>query len=131
MPERIQMLLQQGCIDDISIMREGEMAGLAGYLERLDVFHSADIRGGITHVANAVSSFQSVQVRLRENVFYQSRAFMQMDKPLFIYRSNATTLLPTVLKALQAEKGQAGGLYCSIDSEDTAFFVDFFHGVIR
>ena len=130
MPECIQMLLQKGCIDDISIMREGEMAGLAGDFEGLDVLHSAHVGGGIAHVAYAVLSFQAVQIRFRENVFDQTCSFMQMDKPLFIYRSDATALLPTVLEALQAQKGQAGGLSCSVDSEDAAFFVDFFHGLI-
>ena len=131
MPECIQMLLQKGCIDDISIMREGEMAGLAGDFERLDVFHPADISCGIAHVTDAVQSFQAVQIRFRENVFDQTCSFMQMDKPLFIYRSDATALLPTVLKALQAKECEAGCLLHTVDSEDAAFFVDFFHGVIR
>ena len=107
MPECIQMLLQKGCIDDISIMREGEMASLACHLEGLDVLHSAHVGGGIADVAYAIAALQPVQVGLHEDFLHQPGTFVQADDAIFTLSGDSAALLATVLEALQAEEREA------------------------
>ena len=81
-------------------------------------------------MAYAVAAFQPVQIGLHEDILHQPCPFVQADDAIVALGGDSATLLATVLEALQAKECEAGGLFHAIDSEDAAFFVDFFHGVI-
>ena len=124
------MLADDVHVDYVAIVRKGEVTGLACHLEGLDVLHPAHVCGGIADVTYAVAAFQPVQVGLHEDFLHQPGTFVQADDAIFTLSGDSTALLTTVLEALQAKEREAGCLLHTVDSEDAAFFVDFFHGVI-
>ena len=81
-------------------------------------------------MAYAIAAFQPVQVGLHEDFLHQPGTFVQADDAIFTLSGDSAALLPTVLEALQAKECEAGCLLHTVDSEDAAFFVDFFHGLI-
>lgn len=81
-------------------------------------------------MAYAVPTFQPVQVGLHEDILHQPRPFVQTDDAIVALGGDSAALLAAMLKALQAKECEAGCLLHTIDSEDAAFFVDFFHSLI-
>ena len=81
-------------------------------------------------MAYAIPALQPVQIGLHEDTLHQPCPFVQAYDAIVALGGDSATLLAAVLEALQPKECEAGCLLHTVDSEDAAFFVDFFHGVI-
>ena len=120
-----QIVFYPGSIHDIAVVGQGKGMFPAGEEEGLDVFLAADIRGGISYVADAGTAGEILQVLLREDFLHQAGGLVQQKLPVGVDGSNPAALLAPVLQALQCQEGVRGGAVYSIEPHHSAFFMQF------
>ena len=76
-PLFFQIVFYPGGIHDVAVVGQGKGMFPAGEEEGLDVFLAADIRGGISYVADAEAAGERLQILLREDFLHQSGGLVQ------------------------------------------------------
>ena len=121
----LEMAAQQFRIDDVTVMRQCEIARIVAEKERLDILHAAAPGRGIAHMADSRRPFQGSKFLLVENLGHQPLALDVAEGAVLIHRDDAGTLLPAVLQGMKAVVSQRRGVRHPVDAENPALLVQF------
>lgn len=109
-------------INQVAVVGDGEATAGMSDAERLGIDEYGRAGGGITHVSNTEMALQAGKDILVENFAHQPHALM-MSHQSTITNADAGTLLASVLKGIEAEIGETGGVFVPINGEDTTLFL--------
>ena len=120
-----EIFAQEFRVDDIAVVRQGEIARIVTEQERLDVLHPAASGRRVADVADGHRALQRGEFLLVEDLGHQASALDAAERTLFIHRDNPGTLLPAVLQRMESVIGQRSSIRHPVDTEDPALLVQF------
>ena len=119
----LEILAQQLRVDDVAVVRQGEVARVVAEEEGLDVLRTAAARGRIAHVADGHAAAQGGELRLVEDLGHQSGSLDAAEVLPGVDGHDAGALLPAVLQGVESVVGQRGRIGHPVDTEDAALLV--------
>ncbi len=131
-PVGLILIAKEGRVDQVAVVSQGNRAVREFAHEGLGVDEGARSGGGIADMADGEGIAQPLQdaVVLAENAGDLSHAGVALDA-IAIAGGDPGGFLAPMLKAVQSEIGFFHGFRIPVDSEDPAFFFDFWHTSIR
>ena len=105
-------------------MADGEAAGIELGEQRLDVAQDGFAGGRIADMADGGGAGQAIDdVAAGEGVADEAEATLGM-KPVAVIADDAGGFLAAMLKGVEAERGDGGGVGMAEDAEDAAFLAE-------
>ena len=118
-----QIVAQLGCVDEVAVVAEGNLAVDAVDEDRLRVDDPAVARGRVPHVTDGVVTGQRVQRGPVERLRHMPHGPRRVQA-LAVAGGDAGALLAPVLQRIQPETGQGRRLRVSKNAKDAAFVVE-------
>ncbi len=116
-----QIAPQLDAVGEITVVADGETAGIEFGKQRLHVAQDGFAGGRITHVTDGRGAGQPVDhLAAGECIADKSEAAFGM-KPLAVERDDTGGFLAAMLEGVQAERGDGGGVGMIEDAEHAAF----------
>lgn len=109
----------------VSVVCDGEIAGVVVEEEGLDVLDSASACGGVTHVAYGHIARQALDVAAVENLCDKAFSLDSVEFAAIVTGHDSASFLASVLQGVKSVIHQIGGILNSVNAEYTTFFVDF------
>ena len=119
----LQILAQQGRIDDVAVVGQREIARVVTEQKRLHVLDATASGGRIAHMADGRISLERRQFRLVEHLGHQSAALDAAESSPFVDGHDTRTLLSAVLQRMQAVIAQRCSVGHPEDAEHTALLM--------
>ena len=120
---RFQLMPDDGSIDNVAVMGDGEGAGTPGHGERLQVLQAPDIRSRIPDMPDARRSRESGKFLLGEHMLDQAGLLVASDLPVRTGCGDTAALLSPVLQILQGRTGHMRRVRDTPHAHDATFFV--------
>ena len=109
-------------VDQVTIVRHGDLAAKAIYHEGLRVFQGARSGGGITSMAQRARPFQPLQLFRAEDLRDEPHVAMQLEgRSGAVARDDAGAFLPAMLEREEAVIREHSGVGMAEDRENPAF----------
>ena len=116
-----QFVAQDVGVDEVAIVRDGELAAEAIDDKGLGIFHRARSGGGITGMADGPLALQTLQFRLPKNLRDKAHVAMQLEGRAGAVAGDDTgALLPAMLEREKPVISEHGRIRMTEDGEDAA-----------
>ena len=115
----LEFLAQLGRVGEVAVVADGDAPLGAVHGQGLGVDDVRRTGGRIARVPNAGMAYQTMQNIAGEDLRHQAHAPVDVEG-LAVGGDDARTLLPTVLKGVEAVVGQFGGIRMPMDAKDPA-----------
>ena len=119
----LEVLAQQVRIDDVAVVRQGEVTRIVAEEERLHVLDAAASGRRVAHVADGHAAAERRELRLVEHLGHQTAPLDAAQPAVVTHGHDAGPLLPAVLQRMQAVVGQRSGIGHAVDAEHAALLV--------
>ncbi len=117
----LEFVAQDAGVDQVAVMRDGELPAEAIDHEGLRILQRARAGGGIAGVADGARAFEAFQGVLPENLRDQAHVAMQQEAGAGAIRGHdARAFLAAMLERKEAVIGQDGGVRMPEDGENAA-----------
>ncbi len=111
-------------VQQVAVVGDGDRAMAGPHQEGLGILELAAAGGGVADVANGQRAGEAAEAGLGEDVRDQPHGLLDVDgRP--VGGRDPGRLLPSVLKGMEPQVGDVGGLGVSEDPEDPAFLPEF------